>query len=146
MMRERWPDMVVAFDRAQGGGDVAEELEENHGITIVDHGQGTPFDLASMKLGEYVENQKIEWDGPDEFSTQVLSAVAKLVMGGKRWRGQEPDGSTPIDSFDALAMAQSQAGICIRASISGCYKRTAPSKYSVRIGILTYRNQHHSRT
>jgi len=104
MMRERWPDMVVAFDRAQGGGDVAEELEENHGITIVDHGQGTPFDLASMKLGEYVENQKIEWDGPDEFSTQVLSAVAKLVMGGKRWRGQEPDGSTPIDSFDALAM------------------------------------------
>jgi phage terminase large subunit-like protein len=105
MMRERWPDMIVAFDRAQGGGDVAEELEEEHGITIVDHGQGAPFELASMKLGEYVENQKIEWDGTDEFSTQVLSAVAKLTMGGKRWRGESPDGQTVIDSFDALAMA-----------------------------------------
>lgn len=105
VMRQRWPDMIVAFDRAQGGGDVAEELEEEHGITIVDHGQGAPFELASMKLGEYTENAKYEWDGDDEFATQVLSAVARQTMGGKRWRGQEPDAQTPIDAFDALAMA-----------------------------------------
>lgn len=105
MMYQRWPDMIVAFDRAQGGGDVAEELEEQHGITIVDHGQGAPFEFASMKLGEYIENGKLEWDGPQEFVEQVLQAVAKPTMGGKRWRGQEPDAHTPIDAFDALAMA-----------------------------------------
>lgn len=109
MMRQRWPDMIVAFDRAQGGGDVAEELEENHGVTIVDHGQGVPFELASMKLGEYVENKKIEWDCSDEhidaFSNQVLSAVVKWTAGGKKWRGEAPDQQTPIDSFDGFAMA-----------------------------------------
>jgi hypothetical protein len=62
-MRERWPDMVIVFDRNAGGGDVAEELEEDHGLTVIDHGQGTEFDLASMRLGEYVEEGKLEHDG-----------------------------------------------------------------------------------
>jgi phage terminase large subunit-like protein len=105
VMHDRWPDMVVAFDRAQGGGDVAEELEERHGITIVDHGQGVPFDIASMKLGEYVEGQKLEHDGSDKFSNQVLSAIMQPTAGGKRWRGEAPDDHTLIDGFDALAMA-----------------------------------------
>ena len=105
MMHERWPDMIIAFDRAQGGGDVAETLEEEHGVTIVDHSQGTAFDYASMKLGEYVENQKIEWDGPDEFGEQVLRAIAKPTAGNKRWRGEAPDQYTAIDGFDGLAMA-----------------------------------------
>jgi hypothetical protein len=109
-MRERWPDMIVAFDRAQGGGDVAEELEEEHGVTIVDHGQGVPFEFASMKLAEYVENRKINWDVADDetrdmFTNQVLSAVMRLTSGGRKWRGEAPDQSTHIDSFDGLAMA-----------------------------------------
>lgn len=110
VMRERWPDMIVAFDRAQGGGDVAEELEEEHGVTIVDHGQGIPFEFASMKLAEYVENRKVEWDVADDdqrdlFANQVLSAVMKLTSGGRKWRGEAPDQVTQIDSFDAFAMA-----------------------------------------
>lgn len=104
-MREIWPDMIVVFDRAQGGGDVAEELEERHGITIVDHGQGTPFDLASMKLAEYVENGKLEHDGNLKFSNQVLAATMRPTSGGKRWRGEAPDQETLIDGFDGLAMA-----------------------------------------
>jgi len=104
VMHERWPDMVVVFDRAQGGGDVAEELEEKHGLTIVDHSQGTAFDIASMKLGEYVEGTKIEHDGNEKFSNQVLSAIMQPTAGGRRWRGEAPDDQTHIDGFDALAM------------------------------------------
>jgi phage terminase large subunit-like protein len=105
VMHERWPDMIVAFDRAQGGGDAAEELEEDHGITIVDHDQGKAFDLASMKAAEYVENRKLEHDGDQKLSDQVLAAVAKMTAGGKRWRGEKPDDETHIDGFDALVMA-----------------------------------------
>lgn len=105
VMRLRWPDMVVVFDRNHGGGDVAEELEEEHGLTIIDHGQGTPFDLASMRLGEYVEQGKLEHDGNEEFSAQVLAAVLKETARGRRWRGEAPDADTDIDGFDALAMA-----------------------------------------
>jgi phage terminase large subunit-like protein len=104
-MREAWPDMVIVFDRNHGGGDVAEELEEEHGLTIIDHGQGTEFDLASMRLGEYVEEGKLEHDGNAVMSAQVLAAVMKETASAKRWRGEAPDDETQIDAFDALAMA-----------------------------------------
>lgn len=105
VMRERWPDMVVVFDRNHGGGDAAEELEEDHGVTIIDHSQGTPFDLASMRLAEYVEGAKFEHDGSEQLAAQVLAAVMKETAAGKRWRGEAPDVETAIDGFDALAMA-----------------------------------------
>lgn len=104
-MRLRWPDMVVVFDRNHGGGDVAEALEEEHGVTIIDHDQGQAFDLASMRLAEYVEEAKLEHDGHAALSTQVLAAVLRETSGGKRWRGEAPDDETQIDGFDALAMA-----------------------------------------
>lgn len=114
-MRERWPDMVIVFDRAHGGGDVAEELEEEHGMVVIDHGQGVEFDLASMRLGEYVEEGKFEWDAPPEhieaFAEQVLAAVVKPTSGGKRWRGEAPDDETAADAFDSLAMALHMATI-----------------------------------
>jgi hypothetical protein len=101
--------MVIVFDRAQGGGDVAEELEEDFGLTIIDHGQGKDFDLASMRLGEYTDEEKYNWDCSDEyrekFATQVLAAVVVPTQGGKRWRGEAPDDETPADAFDAVAMA-----------------------------------------
>jgi hypothetical protein len=108
-MRDVWPDMVIVFDRNAGGGDVAEELEEEHGLTVIDHDQGVAFDLASMRLAEYVEEGKFEWDAPDEirevFATQVLAAVVRETVSGRRWRGEAPDDETPADAFDALAMA-----------------------------------------
>lgn len=112
-MAERWPDMTLVMDRAMGGGDVAEELEEDYGITIIDHGQGAPFDIASMRLAEYVDGDKIEWDALDEhreeFATQVLAAVVVPTMGGKRWRGEAPDDETLADAFDTTAMALNMA-------------------------------------
>lgn len=105
VMLERWPDLVVAFDRAQGGGDVAEELETKHGITIVDHDQGKTFELACMRAAEYVENQKLEHDGDPVLAAHVLAAVAKMTAGGKRWRAEKPDDETRIDGFDGFAMA-----------------------------------------
>lgn len=103
-MRLRWPDMVIVFDRNHGGGDVAEELEEQHGLTVIDHDQGTAFDLASMRLGEYVEEAKLEHDGHPALTAQVLAAVLRETAGGKRWRGEAPDAQTQVDGFDALAM------------------------------------------
>jgi phage terminase large subunit-like protein len=108
-MRERWPDMVIVFDRSQGGGDVAEEFEEEHGLTVIDHSQGTSFDLASMRLAEYVEESKLQWDAADEyvqiFAQQVLAAVMNETAGGRRFRGEAPDDETAVDGFDGLAMA-----------------------------------------
>ena len=104
-MRLQWPDMVIVFDRNHGGGDVAEALEEDHGLTIIDHDQGKAFDLASMRLGEYVEEGKLEHDGDPELSAEVLAAVMRETAGGKRWRGEAPDDETTADGFTALAMA-----------------------------------------
>jgi hypothetical protein len=118
-MRERWPNMVLVFDRNAGGGDIAEELEEKHGLRVIDHSQGVPFDLASMRLAEVVEEAatqaaaeeipKLLWDAPEEhrelFAGQVLAAVMKETAGGRRWRGEAPDEDTQIDGFDGLAMA-----------------------------------------
>lgn len=122
-MRERWPDMVIVFDRNHGGGDVAEEFEEEHGLTVIDHGQGTEFDLASMRLAEYVEEGKFRWDALpehlDSFATQVLAAVMKDTAGGRRWRGEAPDDDTPADAFDALAMALHQATLDAAADDGG---------------------------
>lgn len=104
-MRLQWPDMVIVFDRNHGGGDVAEALEEDHGLTIIDHDQGKAFDLASMRLGELVEEAKLEHDGDPELSAEVLAAVMRETAGGKRWRGEAPDDETQADGFTALAMA-----------------------------------------
>lgn len=110
-MRERWPDMVIVFDRNAGGGDVAEEFEEEHGLTVIDHGQGTDFDLASMRLAEYVEEGKLEHDGHELLAKHVLAAVIKETAGGRRWRGEAADDETQIDGFDALAMALNMAAL-----------------------------------
>jgi len=132
-MIERWPGAVVVFDRAQGGGDVAEELEEKHGITIIDHGQGTEFDLASMKLAEVIDENRLEWDASEEhrenFANQVLSAVVVPTAGGKRWRGEAPDDETPADAFDSLAMA-------VHMATSGEHKAKPFNPEDYRIGYL----------
>lgn len=108
-MRERWPDMCVVFDRNAGGGYVAEAMEEDHGLTVIDHGQGVEFEMASMLLGEVVDQQLLLHDGNPEVTEQVLAAVARTTYHGKRWRGEAPGDGKLIDAFDALAMALNMA-------------------------------------
>jgi hypothetical protein len=105
VMRQRWPDLVLVFDRNAGGGLIAEQLEEDHGLTVVDHGQGPPMEFASMLLGELVANHLMEHDGNQQLTEAVLAAVAKPTFYGKRWRLEKPRSGEPIDAAAALAMA-----------------------------------------
>lgn len=104
-MRERWPNLRLVFDRAKGGGLIAEQLEEDHGLVVIDHSQGTPFELASMLFGELVDQQAFEHDGNPELTAHVLAAVAKRSYYGRRWRIEQPRDGRPIDGADAVVMA-----------------------------------------
>lgn len=109
VMRERWPSMVVVFDRNWGGGLIAEQLEEDHGLTVIDHGQGTEFELASMLLGELIDQKQIEHDGNEELTAHVLAAVARRTKYARRWRLEKGRDGRPIDGAAALAMAVNMA-------------------------------------
>lgn len=109
MMQLRWPGMKVVFDRNHGGGYVAEQLEEDHGLEVIDHDQGVDFDMASMLLGEVVDQHGIDHDGNEEITEQVLAAVVRQTARGKRWRLEEPGDGKPIDAADGLAMALNKA-------------------------------------
>jgi phage terminase large subunit-like protein len=105
VMRARWPRMTVVFDRNYGGGLIAEQLEEDHGLTVVDHGQGLEFDLASMLFGELVDQHGFDHDGNKDLTEQVLAAVARRSRYGRRWRIDQPRDGRPIDAADAVVMA-----------------------------------------
>jgi phage terminase large subunit-like protein len=109
VMRQRWPDLIIVFDRNMGGGLIAEQLEEDHGLSVIDHGQGLPMESASMLLGELVANHLMEHDGSELLTSHVLSAVAKPTSYGKRWRLEKPRSGEPIDGAAALAMALNAA-------------------------------------
>jgi hypothetical protein len=108
-MRMRWPEMVVVFDRNMGGGLIAEELEEDFGMTVIDHGQGVPMEAASMLLGQVIAEHEIDHDGKTDITEQVLAAVPKTTFHGKRWRLDTPRSKEPIDAAVALAMALNAA-------------------------------------
>lgn len=109
VMRERWPTMKIVFDRSYGGGLIAEQFEEDHGLEVIDFSQGTAFDLASMLLGELVDQHGIDHDGNPKITEQVLAAIARRTYHGRRWRLEVPGDGQLIDAADALAMAVFQA-------------------------------------
>jgi phage terminase large subunit-like protein len=109
VMRQRWPDLVLVFDRNAGGGLIAEQLEEDHGLTCIDHGQGPPMEFASMRLGELVANHLMEHDGNKALTDAVLAATGKPTAYGKRWRLDKPQSGEHIDAAVALAMAVNAA-------------------------------------
>jgi phage terminase large subunit-like protein len=109
LYKTRWPTMRLVFDRNWGGGLVAEQFEEDHGLIVVDHGQGVAFDLASMLLGELVDQQAFDHDDNPEITAQVLAAVAKPTAMGRRWRGEQGRDKRCIDAFDSIAMATNMA-------------------------------------
>lgn len=81
---------AVVFDRNAEGESVAQELEDEHGIEIVEHSQDASLMAdASMGLTEAIGQQHIEQPDDDEFSSHVLAARAKTVS-GDRWRFDAP--------------------------------------------------------
>jgi hypothetical protein len=104
VMRECWPTMKLVFDRNAGGGLIAEQFEEDHDMVVVDHSQGPPFDLASMLLGELIDQHGIDHDENDELTAQLMAAVVRRTKNGQRWRIEAPSDGRPIDGADALAM------------------------------------------
>jgi hypothetical protein len=109
LCKTRWPTMRLVFDRSMGGGLIAEQFEEDHGLVVIDHSQGVPFDIASMLLGELVDQQGFDHDGNEELTAHVLAAIAKPTAMGRRWRGEQGRDKRPIDAFDAIAMATHMA-------------------------------------
>jgi hypothetical protein len=109
VMRTRWPNMVLVFDRNWGGGLIAEEFEEDHGIPVIDHGQGTPMEFASMLLGEMVSGHALDLSLSDEALTHMYAATARKTYYGKRWRLEAPRDHAPIDFASALAMGVNAA-------------------------------------
>jgi hypothetical protein len=105
VMQERWPTMKLVFDRNAGGGLIAEQLEEDYGMVVIDHSQGVPFELASMLLGELIEQQGLDHDENEELTAHMLAAVVRRTKYGRRWRIEAPSDGRPIDGADGLAMA-----------------------------------------
>lgn len=104
-MRKRWPNYALVFDRSAGGGLIAEQLEEDHGHTVVDFVQkGAAMEHASMLLAELVDQRRVDHDGNVEVERHVLSAVMRKSHYGRRWRLDQPRSGEPIDAAVALAM------------------------------------------
>jgi phage terminase large subunit-like protein len=105
-MREAWPDMRIVFDRNKGGGLIAEDFEEEYGLTIVDHDQGMDMVDASMLLGQLIDEHELEHDGNEDLLAHLNNAVAKTLMHGTKWRIAQPtDRARKVDGAVALAMA-----------------------------------------
>lgn len=80
----------VVFDRNAEGEGIAQELEDVHGIRVIEHSQDpAPMADASMGLAEGIGNQTVELPDHAEFIAHLLAAVAKTTT-GERWRFDAP--------------------------------------------------------
>jgi hypothetical protein len=79
----------VVMDPGAEGKRVAEVLENDHGLTVIEHSQdpGMMAD-SSMGFAEAVGHGDIEQPNDDEFTDQVLAGVAKPT--GEKWRFYAP--------------------------------------------------------
>lgn len=103
-MAQAWPGLRVAMDLSGGGAYIAEELTRA-GLDVIGHGQGVEFDVASMLVGELVDQAALKHDANPELTAQVTRTVARRTAGGTRWRGEKPQDGGQIDGFDAAAFA-----------------------------------------
>lgn len=105
-MRQRWPGLAIVFDRHAGGELIAEQMEEDHGLAIIDFTQqGAQMEHAAMLLAEVVDQRRFDHDGHVELERHVLNAVMRKSSHGRRWRLDQPRSGEPIDGAVALAMA-----------------------------------------
>ena len=82
--------IAVVVDRNVDGERVAQALEKEHGIEVVEHSQD-PAMMADSSMGfaEAVGHGDIEHPNDDAFSDQVLAGIAKPA-GGEKWRFHAP--------------------------------------------------------
>lgn len=96
----------LVFDRAKGGGHIAQQLERKRAFTIIDHGQSADMDDASELLATLVLEGRLRHDANERVTRQVLAAAAKRSR-RHAWYLAKP-ASAPhrkIDAAVALAMA-----------------------------------------
>lgn len=80
----------VVMDLNAEGRRVAEVLENEHGLEVIEHSQD-PAMMADSSMGfaEAVGNGYVEHPKDDEFTDQVLAGVVKPA-GGEKWRFYAP--------------------------------------------------------
>ncbi len=96
----------LVFDKAKGGGYIAQELERKRRWTIIDHGQSVEMDDASELLARLVVEARLSHSDDPAITRQVLAAAAKRSR-RTHWYLSKPE-SQPhrkIDAAVALAMA-----------------------------------------
>lgn len=116
-MRARWKVLGVVFDRNAGGQQLAQRLERDHGMTVVDYSQDpAPMAAAAERLAEAVRSGGLTHPADERLTAHVLAAVAKRTT-GEKWRLVKR--RKPVDAAIALAMAVSVA--------AGVLERPAPA-------------------
>ena len=81
---------AVVFDRNAEGESVAQELESDHGLTVIEHSQD-PSMMADSSMGFAVAlgDGLIEQPADPEFTAHVLACRTRSVS-GERWRIEPP--------------------------------------------------------
>lgn len=106
-MHGRLRVLGLVFDRNAGGQQLAQRLERDHGMTVVDYSQDpAPMAQAAERLFEAVRSGRLAHPADERLSSHVLAAVAKRTT-GEKWRLAKA--KKPIDGAVALAMAVSVA-------------------------------------
>lgn len=81
----------VVFDRNAEGEFVAQELENDHGIEVIQHSQDpAPMSEASMGFGEALGSDLLQHPEDEEFTAHVMAAKAATTK-GERWRIVPPE-------------------------------------------------------
>lgn len=89
--RQGYVILGVIFDRNAGGEAIAQDLEEKHGLTVIQHSQDpAPMAEAAMALAEAVSAGEVEHPNDPEFNRQMLAAKAKTTS-GEKWRFVAPE-------------------------------------------------------
>jgi hypothetical protein len=103
----------VVFDRNAEGERVAQELENVHGIPVIEYAQDpAPMADASMGFGEALGHDLIEHPNDDEFTAQILAAQTKTTS-GEKWRivpptenrGQRKKGKQDGEDIEVIDVA-----------------------------------------
>jgi phage terminase large subunit-like protein len=81
----------VVFDRNAEGEKVAQELENVHGIDVIEHSQDpAPMADAAMGFGTAMGEGLVEHPDDDEYTAHILAAKAKSTT-GEKWRIVAPE-------------------------------------------------------